>query len=91
MLAFSRRAAAGAGACSGGFSGIDPEFAKRLKAVLIQPDGQKIVEELVTSGLITSHDLVNIGYRKAQLASFTKGRRSSSDTQGGRRARQIVG
>lgn len=53
-----------------GISGIDPEFAKKIKALLIQPDGRKIVEELVRSGLITSHDIVNIGYRKAQLEQF---------------------
>lgn len=54
----------------GGISGIDPERAKTIKALLIQPDGQRIVEELVRSGLITSHDIVNIGYRKAQLEQF---------------------
>ena len=47
----------------GGISGIDPEFAKKIKALLIQPDGQRIVDELVRSGLITSHDIVNICYR----------------------------
>lgn len=56
----------------GGISGIDPDFAKKLKSLLIQPDGQKIVEELVSSGLITSHDIVNIGYRKAQLEQFRR-------------------
>lgn len=56
----------------GGISGIDPEFGKKIKALLIQPDGQRIVEELVRSGLITSHDIVNIGYRKAQLEQFRR-------------------
>lgn len=56
----------------GSISGIDPEFAKKLKSLLIQPDGQRIVEELVRSGLITSHDIVNIGYRKAQLEQFRR-------------------
>jgi hypothetical protein len=56
----------------GGNSGIAPEFAKKVKALLIQPDGQRIVEELVRSGLITSHDIVNIGYRKAQLEQFRR-------------------
>lgn len=54
----------------GGISGIDPALAKKVRALLIQPDGQTIVEELVKSGLITSHDIVNIGYRKAQLEQF---------------------
>ncbi|MCX5496462.1 DUF4263 domain-containing protein [Kaistia dalseonensis] len=54
----------------GAISGIDPEFAKKIKTLLIQPDGQRIVEEVVSSGVITSHDIVNIGYRKAQLEQF---------------------
>lgn len=56
----------------GGISGIDAEFAKKIRALLIQPDGQRIVEELVRSGLISSHDVVNIGYRKAQLEQFRR-------------------
>ncbi len=56
----------------GGISGIDPDFEGKLKSLLIQPDGQRIVEELVSSGLITSHDIVNIGYRKAQLEQFRR-------------------
>lgn len=56
----------------GAAAGIDPEFAKKVKALLIQPDGQRIVEELVRNGLITSHDIVNIGYRKAQLEEFER-------------------
>ena len=47
-------------------------IAKKIKSLLIQPDGQRIVEELVSSGLITSHDVVNIGYRKAQLEQFRR-------------------
>ncbi len=53
-------------------SGIDAAQAAKLKAILRQPDGEKIVEELVTNGLITSHDIVNLGYRKAQLAQFKR-------------------
>ncbi|MBW1279564.1 hypothetical protein, partial [Escherichia coli] len=48
--------------------GISADLAKSIRAVLIQPDGQAIVEELVRSGLITSHDIVNLGFRKGQLA-----------------------
>lgn len=54
----------------GGDSAIGPELERKIKALLLRPDGQTIVEELVKSGLITSHDIVNIGYRKAQLAQF---------------------
>lgn len=56
----------------GSLAGIDPDFAKKVKAILIQPDGQKIVEELIRNGLITSRDIVNIGYRKAQLEEFRR-------------------
>jgi hypothetical protein len=62
----------------GNSAGIDPEFARKIKALLIQPDGQQIIEELVSSGLITSHDIVNIGYRKSQLEEF---RRMLTDPQ----------
>lgn len=53
-------------------TGIDPEFAKKIKTLLLQRDGQRIVEDLIESGLITSHDIVNIGYRKAQLEEFER-------------------
>ncbi|ARP68198.1 hypothetical protein A9K65_032810 (plasmid) [Mesorhizobium sp. WSM1497] len=56
----------------GGTSGVDPEFAKKVKTFLIQPDGQRIVEEFVRSGLITFRDIVNIGYRKARLEHFKR-------------------
>lgn len=59
-------------------AGISPEVRKTLKTLLTQPDGQRIVEELVKSGLITSHDIVNLGYRKQQLAVFEKLLRSNS-------------
>lgn len=53
-------------------SGIDFDTAKKIRTLLIQPDGQEIVEELIRNGLITSHDIVNIGYRKAQLDQFRR-------------------
>lgn len=36
----------------------------------MEPDGQLIIDELLPSGSITSGDLVNLGYRKDQLAIF---------------------
>ncbi|MBY5331651.1 DUF4263 domain-containing protein [Rhizobium leguminosarum] len=36
------------------------------------PEGHKILDEVLQSGLIQSHDIVNIGYRKAQLAIFKR-------------------
>ncbi len=39
---------------------------------MVMPDGYKILDEVLQSGLIQSHDIVNIGYRKAQLAVFKR-------------------
>ena len=52
--------------------GIDEETAKKVKAILIQPDGQKIIDELIKSGIITSRDIINVGYRKKQVEIFDK-------------------
>jgi hypothetical protein len=52
--------------------GIDADTERKVKALLIQPDGQRIIEELVSSGIITSRDIVNIGYRKHQLRVFER-------------------
>lgn len=52
--------------------GIDEETAKKVKAILIQPDGQKIIDELIKSGIITSRDIINVGYRKKQVEIFNK-------------------
>lgn len=51
---------------------IDEETKRKLKTLLIQKDGPQIIEELLNSGLITSGDIVNIGYRKKQLEIFEK-------------------
>jgi hypothetical protein len=51
---------------------IDDETRKKIKTLLLRADGQKIIEELIDSGIITSTDIVNIGYRKKQLEIFEK-------------------
>lgn len=51
---------------------IDDETKKKIKTLLLRKDGQKIIEELINSGIITSTDIVNIGYRKKQLEIFDK-------------------
>jgi len=38
----------------------------------MRPEGQKIIEELINVGVLTSKDIVNIGYRKNQLDIFYK-------------------
>jgi len=51
---------------------FDSETSKKIRTLLIHPDGQKIVDELINSGMITSRDIVNIGYRKRQVEIFDK-------------------
>jgi len=51
---------------------IDEETQEKMRALLRQPDGIAIIDELLRSGSITSRDLVNIGYRKKQLAVFER-------------------
>jgi len=50
----------------------DDETKKKIKTFLLRKDGQQIIEELLASGIITSTDIVNIGYRKQQLEFFKK-------------------
>lgn len=51
---------------------IDKETADKVKSIVALPEGYKILDEVLQSGLIQSHDIVNIGYRKAQLAIFKR-------------------
>jgi len=51
---------------------VDDETKKKIKTFLLRKDGQKIIEELLASGIITSTDIVNVGYRKKQLGIFDK-------------------
>lgn len=51
---------------------IDDETKKKIKTLLLRKDGQQIIEEVLASGIITSTDIVNIGYRKKQLEVFDK-------------------
>jgi len=51
---------------------IDDETKKKIKTLLLRKDGQQIIEEVLASGIITSTDIVNIGYRKKQLETFDK-------------------
>ena len=51
---------------------INDETKKKIKTLLLSKDGQKIIKELINNGLITSTDIINIGYRKKQLEIFEK-------------------
>lgn len=50
----------------------DDETKKKIKTFLLRKDGQQIIEELLNSGIITTSDIVSIGYRKKQLEIFDK-------------------
>ncbi|MFA6533986.1 MAG: Shedu immune nuclease family protein [Patescibacteria group bacterium] len=50
----------------------DDDTKKKIKTFLLRKDGEQIIEELINSGMITSTDIVNIGYRKKQLEIFDK-------------------
>ncbi|MGO7906301.1 Shedu immune nuclease family protein [Rhizobium leguminosarum] len=51
---------------------IEKETVEKVKSIMALPEGHKILDEVLQSGLIQSHDIVNIGYRKAQLAIFKR-------------------
>jgi hypothetical protein len=51
---------------------IDKETADKVKSIVALPEGHRILDEILQSGLIQSHDIVNIGYRKAQLSIFRR-------------------
>lgn len=54
------------------FDDIDDETKKKIKTLLQKKDGPEIIAELLNSGVITSQDIVNTGYRKEQLEIFQK-------------------
>lgn len=51
---------------------IDSQTAKTVKTLLRREGGQDIIVELLRNGSVTSHDIVNIGYRKQQLETFSR-------------------
>lgn len=54
------------------FIKLDEETKKKIATLLTTAEGENLLKELVNSGLITSTDITNIGYRKAQLEIFYK-------------------
>ena len=51
---------------------LDQGTIRKIKTILTRADGPKIIEELLKGGLITSEDIVNVGYRKKQLNIFER-------------------
>lgn len=52
------------------FITLDEETKKKIITLLSTKEGEKLLKELVKSGMITSTDITNIGYRKSQLEIF---------------------
>lgn len=53
-------------------AGMDQQTADLIRKILVKSDGQNLLAELLENDLITSRDIVNIGYRKSQLGVFEK-------------------
>lgn len=51
---------------------IDDTTKRRIRTLLSQKEGPAIVEELLRSNVLNSKDIVNIGFRKAQLDVFNR-------------------
>ena len=49
---------------------LDAETGAKVREILKHKDGVAIIDESLRNGSITSRDLVNVGYRKDQLAVF---------------------
>ena len=51
---------------------LDDETKQKIITLLSCSDGGEVVRDLLSQGMITTQDLVNTGYRKAQLEIFRK-------------------
>lgn len=51
---------------------LDEEVGKKIKTLLAKKGGQEIIESLIQEGIITSHDIVNTGFRKRGVEIFGK-------------------
>jgi hypothetical protein len=51
---------------------LDEETTKRIKTLLSKEGGGDLIESLINDGIISSHDIVNTGFRKRGLAIFDR-------------------
>ncbi|TMM58444.1 DUF4263 domain-containing protein [Maribacter algarum] len=51
---------------------LDENTKKKISTLLIGNEGAKLIQELLDNNIVTSQDIVNTGYRKAQLEIFRK-------------------
>jgi len=49
---------------------LDDDTKRKLRTLLARKGGTELIAELLKTGLIATEDLVNLGYRKQQLALF---------------------
>jgi hypothetical protein len=52
--------------------GLDADTRKQFYTLAATPEGQELIREVVRNGQLSSSDIVNIAYRKEQLAIFEK-------------------
>jgi hypothetical protein len=70
-------------------SNLDDETIRQFKTLASTPEGQELIAEAVRNGQITSADLVNVGYRKAQLELFGNMMTSSETIEEYRRSNEV--
>ncbi|MBS0416323.1 MAG: DUF4263 domain-containing protein [Proteobacteria bacterium] len=58
---------------------LDDETKRKLRTLLARKGGSELIGELLRTGLIATEDLVNLGYRKQQLALFERMLASTDD------------
>jgi hypothetical protein len=51
---------------------LDEETTKKIKTLLSKEGGADIIESLINDGIISSHDIVNTGFRKRGLSIFER-------------------
>lgn len=51
---------------------LDAETKKKISTLLMGADGADLIQNLLDNDVVTSQDIVNTGYRKAQLEVFRK-------------------
>jgi hypothetical protein len=55
-----------------GSQALDEDTKRKLRTLLARKGGSELIAELLKTGLIATEDLVNLGYRKQQLALFER-------------------
>lgn len=68
---------------------LDDETIRQFRTLASTPEGQELIAEAVRNGQVTSADLVNVGYRKAQLELFENMMTSTDAVEEYRQANEV--